>query len=37
MNNNSSKQFLEDLLITPSPTGFEKAGVKIWKDYVSRA
>ncbi|MFY0685479.1 MAG: M20/M25/M40 family metallo-hydrolase [Balneola sp.] len=30
----SSNQFLEDLLITPSPTGFEKAGVQVWKEYV---
>lgn len=36
MANSSSKQFLEDLLITPSPTGFEKAGVKVWKDYVDQ-
>lgn len=32
----SSKQFLEDLLITPSPTGFEKEGVRVWKDYVEQ-
>lgn len=30
----SSRQFLEELLITPSPTGYEKAGVKVWKSYV---
>ena len=36
MANSSSKQFLEDLLITPSPTGFEQAGVKVWKDYVDQ-
>lgn len=27
--------FLEELLVTPSPTGFESAGQKVWKDYVS--
>lgn len=32
--NEASKEFLEDLLITPSPTGWEKAGVQIWKNYV---
>lgn len=32
--NESSKAFLEDLLITPSPTGWEKAGVQVWKNYV---
>jgi len=31
---NSSK-FLEDLLITPSPTGYESAGQKVWLDYLS--
>ena len=30
----ASKKFLEDLLITPSPTGWEKAGVEVWKKYV---
>lgn len=28
-------QFLEELLVTPSPTGFEAAGQKVWKDYLS--
>ncbi len=36
MSDNTSKQFLENLLITPSPTGFEKAGVKVWKEYVEQ-
>jgi endoglucanase len=27
-------EFLEELLITPSPTGFESAGQKVWLDYV---
>lgn len=26
--------FLEQLLTTPSPTGFESAGQKVWKNYV---
>lgn len=30
----ASKTFLEELLITPSPTGWEKEGVKVWKNYV---
>lgn len=30
----SEYQFLEELLITPSPTGFESAGQKVWKNYV---
>lgn len=29
-----TRAFLEDLLITPSPAGFEKAGQQIWLDYV---
>ena len=28
------REFLEQLLITPSPTGFEAAGQKVWTDYV---
>ena len=31
-----SKAFLERLLITPSPTGFEDSGVQVWKDYVNQ-
>lgn len=31
----NSQAFLEELLATPSPTGYEKAGVKVWKKYVS--
>ena len=27
-------EFLEQLLVTPSPTGFESAGQKVWKEYV---
>jgi len=30
------RDFLEELLITPSPTGYEKAGVQVWKDYVDQ-
>ncbi len=29
-------EFLEELLVTPSPTGFESAGQKVWKNYVSQ-
>lgn len=32
----SEKQFLEDLLITPSPTGFESRGQKVWKEYAGQ-
>lgn len=31
----SEQEFLEELLVTPSPTGFESAGQKVWTDYVS--
>lgn len=27
--------FLENLLITPSPTGYESVGQKVWKEYLS--
>ncbi|NGP86890.1 M42 family metallopeptidase [Fodinibius halophilus] len=32
----AEKDFLEELLITPSPTGFESAGQKVWKGYVEQ-
>lgn len=32
----SSSKFLEELLITPSPTGYETKGQKVWMDYVSQ-
>ncbi len=32
----ASRTFLENLLITPSPTGWEKEGVKVWKNYVDQ-
>lgn len=35
MMDSAQQDFLEELLITPSPTGFESAGQKVWKDYVS--
>ncbi|MDR9415026.1 MAG: M42 family metallopeptidase [Gracilimonas sp.] len=35
MTKQKQKNFLEELLITPSPTGYEKEGVKVWKKYVS--
>lgn len=28
--------FLEELLTTPSPTGFESAGQKVWKSYLDK-
>lgn len=31
-----ARQFFEELIITPSPTGYESAGQKVWKEYVSR-
>lgn len=31
-----SQSFLEELLITPSPTGFEGKGQQVWKEYVSK-
>lgn len=34
MSSQTPKQFLEELLTTPSPTGYEKEGVKVWKNYV---
>lgn len=30
-----TKEFLESLIITPSPTGYESQGQKIWKEYIS--
>ena len=36
MFDNTSSQFLENLLITPSPTGYESEGQKVWMDYVSK-
>lgn len=29
-------EFLEQLITTPSPTGFEAAGQKVWKEYVKQ-
>lgn len=34
MMNPSELQFLEQLLTTPSPTGYEAEGVKVWKQYT---
>lgn len=34
MNESAEFDFLEELLVTPSPTGFESAGQKVWKNYV---
>lgn len=30
----SEKEFLEELLVTPSPTGFESAGQQVWTEYI---
>lgn len=32
----NTSQFLEDLLITPSPTGYETEGQKVWMEYMSQ-
>lgn len=34
MSESTAFDFLEELLVTPSPTGFESAGQKVWKEYV---
>lgn len=34
MLDSSSREFLQELLVTPSPTGFESAGQKVWKAYT---
>lgn len=31
-----ASQFLENLLITPSPTGYESEGQKVWMEYLSQ-
>lgn len=36
MFDNESSKFLENLLITPSPTGYESKGQKTWMDYISK-
>lgn len=36
MFDSAEQEFLEELLVTPSPTGFESAGQKVWKDYISQ-
>lgn len=36
MMNPSELQFLERLLTTPSPTGYESEGVKVWKQYTEQ-
>lgn len=35
MIDSTEQEFLEELLITPSPTGFESAGQKVWTEYVN--
>jgi endoglucanase len=36
MFDSEAHKFLEELIITPSPTGYESAGQKVWKKYVSQ-
>lgn len=36
MFNKEAQNFFEELIITPSPTGYESAGQKVWKKYVSQ-
>jgi len=36
MFSSAEQDFLEELLITPSPTGFESAGQKVWKEYAGQ-
>ncbi|HCD53072.1 MAG TPA: M42 family peptidase [Balneolaceae bacterium] len=36
MSDKAPKLFLEELLMTPSPTGYEKPGVVVWKNYVDQ-
>jgi len=33
--NETSREFLERLLSTPSPSGYETNGQRVWIDYVS--
>ena len=30
----TEKEFLEEILITPSPTGFESSGQQVWTEYI---
>ncbi|TVQ66883.1 MAG: M42 family peptidase [Balneolaceae bacterium] len=34
--NKESQLFLETLIVTPSPTGYELEGQKVWKEYIGR-
>lgn len=36
MFDSESHEFLEKLIITPSPTGYESEGQKVWKEFVSQ-
>ncbi|NBC65213.1 MAG: M42 family peptidase, partial [Bacteroidetes bacterium] len=31
-----SRDFLEKLIVTPSPTGYETEGQKVWKEFISQ-
>lgn len=36
MFDSESREFLEKLIITPSPTGYETEGQKVWKEFISQ-
>lgn len=36
MFDSESREFLEKLIITPSPTGYESEGQKVWKEFISQ-
>lgn len=36
MFDSESREFLEKLIVTPSPTGYESEGQKVWKEFISQ-
>ena len=36
MFDSESRDFLEKLIVTPSPTGYESEGQKVWKEFISQ-
>jgi endoglucanase len=36
MFDSESRDFLEKLIVTPSPTGYETEGQKVWKEFISQ-
>jgi endoglucanase len=36
MFDSESREFLEKLIVTPSPTGYETEGQKVWKEFISQ-